>query len=330
MNKRLKLFLGATPLFLGITLASCGGTPFIDEGEENFSLISPAGAPTLSIFDTVANKSGAETTSNVSQIPGYLQAGTYNYVVFDSINALKLTNNAKKANYTYQTMLTGGNFHLAGFNNETEPKVGDKIVTFGKGLIPDLAFKTCYPELFVESNLDNIKYVEAVNNTVPVLKSGLLEGEKIDYVFIAQPALFNVISSNNTDDNTENNITDVKNLNEKIKEITDGKFDYIPQAAIFVKDDYLAAKPNYVSNFLEDVKKQMKAARTPELTTISESMNKVEDQASKYGFTYKVVEKLQADGNNQFGIMDPEKPVSIDNINEFLSSINAGFEISKK
>jgi hypothetical protein len=297
----------------------------VSEGNEEFSLISPAGAPTLALYDTIASKSGAETTSQVTQIPLALKNGSYNYVVFDSISALKLIN-AKQADYTYEMMLTGGNFHLAGFNTTSQPKVGDKIVTFGEKLVPDLAFKTAYPELFVESNLSNIQYVNSVTDVVPVLKTGLYQGSAINYCFIAQPALFAVMAANNGDTNDQNNITDIQNLNDKISEITNGKFNYIPQGALFVKNDYLNKKPSYVSSFVDDVKKQMKNARGADLNAVVTSMEKVStvaaEQASKYGFNENVVKALQSNNKNQFGIMDPDKPTTVTDINDFLTTIN--------
>lgn len=304
------------------------------EGEEDFSLISPAGAPTLAIYDTIASKAGAETTSQATQIPGFLQSGKYNYVVFDSISALNLTNNAKKANYTYQMMLTGGNFHIAGFNTNNEPQVGDKIVAFGQNLVPDLAFRTCYPNLFTTNNVNNISYVNSVSDVVPILKSGTYQGESIDYCFIAQPALFSVMNSNNNDNIETNNVHDIVNLNDKISEITNGKFNYIPQAALFVKDEYLANKPDYVNSFMEDIKNQMNNARGSNLNDVKTKMELVStdlvEQQSKYGFNENVALALQKENKNQFGIMDANSPVTIDNINEFLTSINYGKLINKK
>jgi hypothetical protein len=307
----------------------------VTEGNEDFSLISPAGAPTLAIYDTISSKAGAETTTQVTQIPAYLQSGDkYNYVIFDSINALKLTNNAKKANYTYLGMLTGGNFHLVGYNHQDAPKVGDKIVTFGQNLVPDLALKTCYKDLFVDSNLENITYLNSVSDVLPVLKSGLYQGEAIDYCFIAQPLLFSAMSVNNNDSITTNDILFNENLNTKISEITGGKFDYIPQAGLFVKDDYLKNKPNYVNAFYTDVKKQMKNAYGSDLTAVKTSMEKVstdvKEQAAKYGFNENIALALQKDNKNQFGIIDPEKDIAIDNINEFLTAISADFQIKQK
>jgi len=297
----------------------------ITEGEEDFSLISPSGAPTLAIYDTISSKKGAETTTQVTQIPLALKGGTYNYVVFDSISALKLIN-AKSADYTYQMMLTGGNFHLAGFNTNQQPKIGDKIVTFGQNLVPDLALKTAYPELFVESNLANIQYVNSVTDAVPILKTGLYQGSKINYCFIAQPALFSVMSGNNKDEDKTNDVYDIQNLNDKINQITNGKFNFIPQAAIFVKNDYLSSKPTYAENFLKDIKNQMRNARGADLNTVVASMEKVStiqnEQAAIYGFNENVVKALQGNNANQFGIMDPDEPVSLDQINDFLTTIN--------
>lgn len=320
--KKNKIAINVFTLLSIAFLAGCGTK---NEGEEQFTLISPAGAPTITLYDTLVNKKGAETTTKTTDIPGYLKAETYNYVVFDSISALKLTNNAKVANYTYKMMLTSGNFHLAGISKTSEPKVGDKILTFGENLIPDLTLKTCYPELFTEKNKQNIKYVNSVSEVVAPLISGLYNGESIDYAFIAEPALTNAMSKNSK-------INDILNINEKINTITNGKFNYVPQAALFVKDSYLEEKPNYVAKFLEDVKQQMKDARGGNLEKVTSTMDSysvdLSKQASLFGFNKNIVEKLQK--TNRIGVSDPQNNIEISNINDFLSSIKANFSIEEK
>ena len=309
----------------------------VTEGEENFSALAPKGAPLLPVYDSVVNKKGFEIAGNNKEVPVQLKAGKYNYIIFDSVSALKLTNGftngdggvvESTANYTYIGMLTAGNFHLVSRTLEREPKKGDKILTFMKDNAPDMALKACYKDLFASDNTQNISYVQQNENMPAYLKAGMYEGEEYDYFLIAEPALTSA-------KNTASDLT-IKfdlNLNDKVKEITNGKFDYIPQAGLFVKNDYLRLKPNYVSAYWNDVKRQMTNVYKPNLDTVVETLNSAGDintQSSTYGFNANLVKKLQANGANKFGISNPEKEVSIDDINEFLSTVNAGFQINKK
>ncbi len=307
----------------------------VTEGDEEFSAFAPKGAPLLAVYDSVINKKGFEVAGNNSDVPVQLKADKYNYIIFDSVTALKLTNGFKQedkavestANYTYLGMLTAGNFHLVSRTLNREPQKGDKILTFMKGQAPDMALKACYADLFNDVST-TISYIQDNTKMPAALKAGTFEGVTYDYFLIAEPALTSAKTSSE-----ELKITFDKNLNDKVSEVTNGKFDYIPQAGLFVRDEYLKLKPNYVAAYWKDVKKQMTNVYKPNIDTVVETMNKLGDvtaQAATYGFNANLVKKLQSDGANQFGVANPDDEVSLDNINEFLSTVNAGFQINKK
>jgi len=307
----------------------------INEGDEEFSAFAPKGAPLLAVYDSVVNKKGFEVAGNNTDVPVQLKANKYNYIIFDSVSALKLTNGVKKADgtvttatssYTYYGLLTAGNFHLVSRKYDREPQKGDKILTFMKGQSPDMALKSCYKELFDKDNISNITYVQDNTKMPAALIAGQYEGNPIDYFLIAEPALTSAKSKI-----TENNVIYDLNLNDKIKEITNGEFDYIPQAGLFVRNDYLKLKPNYVENYWKDVKNQMKNAYSGNIQELEKSINTIEfdKQAGKYGFDINLVKKLQSGGANKFGIANPDKEVTLSDINKFLEKVNADFQINK-
>lgn len=307
----------------------------VTEGDEEFSAFAPKGAPLLAVYDSVINKNGFEVAGNNSDVPVQLKADKYNYIIFDSVTALKLANGFTQdgkvvestANYTYIGMLTAGNFHLVSRTLDREPKKGDKILTFMKGQAPDMALKACYADLFNDATT-TISYIQDNTKMPAALKAGTFEGVNYDYFLIAEPALTAAKTSSE-----DLKITFDKNLNDKVSEVTNGKFDYIPQAGLFVRDEYLKLKPNYVASYWKDVKKQMTDVYKPNIDTVVETMSKLGDlttQAATYGFNANLVKKLQSNGSNQFGVANPDNEVSLDNINEFLSTVNAGFQINKK
>lgn len=335
MKNKIKLCLNVAPVILGVAgislgLASCSNGAKVET-------LAPKGAPLLAVYDSVANKK-IDIAGNNTDIPIQLKAGNnYNYIIFDSVSALKFTNGyttqdgsviESTANYTYMGMLTAGNFHLVSRTLEREPKKGDKILTFMKGNAPDMALKACYKDLFADDNMQNISYVQNNTNMPAYLKAGVYEGVEYDYFLIAEPALTSAKATA-----ADLTIKFDKNLNDKVKEITDGKFDYIPQAGLFVDDEYLKLNPNYATSYWNDVKRQMTDVYKPNLDTVVETLNKAGDvtyQSSTYGFNANLVKKLQANGQNKFGIANPDKEISLDDINEFLSTVNAGFQINKK
>lgn len=307
----------------------------VTEGSEEFSAFAPKGAPLLAVYDSVVNKDGFEVAGNNSDVPVQLKADKYNYIIFDSVTALKLTNGFTQgdkkvestANYTYVGMLTAGNFHLVSRTLNREPQKGDKILTFMKGQAPDMALKACYADLFNDAST-TISYLQDNTKMPAALKAGTFEGVEYDYFLVAEPALTSAKSSSE-----DLKITFDKNLNEKVSEVTNGKFDYIPQAGLFVRDEYLKLKPNYVAAYWQDVKKQMTDVYKPNIDVVVDTIGKVGDvtaQAATYGFNANLVKKLQGNGLNQFGVANPDKEIDLDQINEFLSTVNAGFQINKK
>lgn len=308
----------------------------VNEGEEEFSAFAPKGAPLLAVYDSVVNKDGFEVAGNNTDVPVQLKANKYDYIIFDSVSALKWTNGFTKngvettatSNYTYYGLLTAGNFHLVSKTENREPRKGDKILTFMKGQSPDMALQACYKDLFVADNVANIQYVQDVTKMQAALIAGQYNDISFDFFLIAEPALTTAKGKLN---NNEQIVYDL-NLNDKIKEITNNKFDYIPQAGLFVKNDYLKLKPNYVESYWSDVKKQMNNVYSGNLEEIEKTMNKIalDKQPSTYGFNVNIVKKLQANGANKFGIADPNKKVTVEDINEFLKTVNADFQINQK
>ena len=95
-----------------------GGNNSDDTSTYKPTLITPTGAPTLPAYKAMISEnidviSPAENTA----IPAYLSSGNADFVIFDAGNAQKILNKAgSEAKFEFVKMLTGGNFHLLGFN----------------------------------------------------------------------------------------------------------------------------------------------------------------------------------------------------------------------
>lgn len=283
-------------------------------------LLSPAGAPTLALYSVFKDKS-AETTTQITSIPAQLQNkdSEYKYIVFDSVNGINLQK-AGKSHYTYIKMLTSGNFHLVGIGTaDSEIKAGEKVLSYGKGLLPDKVLNFLLPE-GVE--------IEYAGNAVSDVASALIAGKtEYKYAFLAQPAVATVMGKVNTSDVLpEKKIYDFGNITPLIKEKTNNEFDYVPQGALFVKNDYYKSNENEVKSFLNLVNSNMKTAKEDVksmVTTINEIESDITKQATIYGTNVNIIEKLQADGKNQFGIADEEadEKYTIERIDQFQKLI---------
>lgn len=319
-----------------ISLASCNSAhkndndknddDNIDYLDKDAMMLSPAGAPNLAVYSKVLTTSSL-TTTTPADIPAQLQDTNsfYNYVVFDAVNALKLIK-ANKAKYTFLGLLTSGNYHLVGFNQKSgaKPKIGDHFVSFGEGLMTDEIMKYLVPEAYETGS--TINYLKA---GVSAVAQKLITGPDGDYAsywaLIAEPALQNVLSKNDK-------VKDYKNCTTWIKEKTEGKFDFIPQGGLFVKNSYYESSLTNVNSFMIQVKKDMtNAINNPEkvIEDITNSGMTSDDFTKKFGFNSNIISPLQKDSANLFGISDPNgligenQTIDSKKINEFLIEIGS-------
>lgn len=285
---------------------------------ENF-LLMPSGAPTLALYEEVALNNEVIVTTNTNEVKDNFVANNYKYLIFDCINGITFQNQ-NKSNYEFVSLLTGGNFHLIGINKTLDdvPTNDDYIVGFGnENLIPNKV----YTKLYQDAPMDNL--FASVTDLSSYLKSidaeGKVNNQQIDWIFIAQPSLFSLRSSNSDFDNLVKNGVDI-NIKDKFKELYN--VDYIPQAGLFVNKTYKENHQDEVDAFKNKVDQMLKdALNNP--TKVKETMHSysedLQTQAARYGFNENIMFNLQNNSANQFGIVDPAVNFTIDDINSFLN-----------
>lgn len=285
---------------------------------ENF-LLMPSGAPTLALYEEVALNNEVIVTTNTNEVKDNFVANNYKYLIFDCINGITFQNQ-NKSNYEFVSLLTGGNFHLIGINKTLDdvPTNDDYIVGFGnESLIPNKV----YTKLYQDAPMDNL--FASVTDLSSYLKSidaeGKVNNQQIDWIFIAQPSLFSLRSSNSNFDNLVKNGVDI-NIKDKFKELYN--VDYIPQAGLFVNKTYKENHQDEVAAFKNKVD-QMLADALNNPTKVKETMHSysedLQTQAARYGFNENIMFNLQNNDANQFGIVDPAVNFTIDDINSFLN-----------
>lgn len=291
-----------------------------------YTFIAPQGAPTITIFQEIIDGK-VETKQNTQEIPIELQKKDgADFVIFDSINTLKLIK-AKKADYTYLKMLTIGNFYMAGFNQENDaiPSKNDYIVSFGQGGVTDETLKYVYPELY---NDNQIHYVNSVSDVVPILKTGKHEGMNVDWCFIAQPALFNVMDSNNNDENELNNINPALNVLDLVKQKSSGKLNFIPQAGLFVKNSFYQNNKKQVDEIVSRIGKQMEEVISNP-TKVKDTLKSLNQETLKKfgGLNLKMFDTYKENTYKEFGVNNNLKDITKEDIQEFLKEINSSTSI---
>ena len=318
------------PLLLISSLTSCSSNSYHFFRGDGY-IIMPSGAPTLAIFNEVSINEEVIIETTTSNVLAQFASNEYKYIIFDANQGLNQieTNNA---NYTFIKLLTGGNFHLVKLNPEagTYPTNNDYVLGFGTDQqIPNKVYNKLFP---------NAPFDYAFNNGVSDLQ-GALKGidengylgignarNQIDWVFIAQPALFGLINS------TPNfkALYEVSACDYLVTNLVQEQFnyDYIPQAGLFVNTSYYNNNREEVVNFLNYVEFQLNLALNhPEVVrdVMNEYSENLEAQQSRFGFNANIAYALQSN-SNQFGIVDPNYEFNYNDLKDFNEFLNPASE----
>ena len=304
-------------LLLTITLLVSCGNKKAEEGDIKW--ITPAGAPALAFYDQ-GNNPNYVTNGTPTLVAAELQKNDYDVVVFDAVNGLKSIKK-NNANYKLAKVITGGNLYLACINKTPDeqgnyplPSVGDKIVSFGEGLLPDLVYKKLASDKWSISNTPT--YVESAADAQAVLVAGKHAGTSVDYVVCAEPGLTAAMS--NTQAETYGKVGIVKSLRAEWKAFS-GQ-DGIVQAGVFVHNKTVEEKPTKIKDFMNELSSRIDVAISdPDKVVASLNLYGDSDaQKSRFGFAAPIVKKVQANGNNGFGLVSSSQSIDV---NAFLTSL---------
>ncbi len=199
-------------------------------GASDLKITVPAGAPALAFYNEIPNERFSTATAQAI-LPDLTGSGESDVIVIDTVNGVKAL--AKGAKYRLAATITFGNFYLAatGHDEDGHMDPGDYVVVFSQGATPDLVFHYIYGEDYDE----NLHYVNAVADATPCLVKGVnvydeeksgVEEPYVDYVFIAQPALFAAKKQNE-------NISVYADIQ---KEYKDKSGQDMIQASVFIND----------------------------------------------------------------------------------------------
>ena len=318
MTKKLVTFA-----FIPFLLVSCNGKK--NGGDEgSLKIVCPSGAPALAFYDQ-GNNPDFETKGKPNLVLAELQKNDYDVVIFDSINGLKSIKSHEEengVNYRLAKIITGGNFHLVSINKDPDgdgnyplPSAGDKIISFGQGLIPDLVYTKLASDYWHISNTPTY-CGSGVSDAQAVLTAGTYGGEAVDYVFIAEPALTSV--ENDSTAATYGKIGRVRNIREDWKELT-GQ-DGLAQAGVFVNANAISSKPNVLKSLMQDIDRRIDTAiSNPDVAAASlDVYGDLSAQKAKFGFVSNIVRKVQGNGANGFGMVASSETIDV---NAFLTEL---------
>jgi len=303
MKNNIKVILGLPLVALLIT--SCGtaspsSVTFSSSSENtnyDFSIISPTGAPTAAFYQ-FASSGDFETNSTATNVAAQFATSNYDVIVFDSLKGInQITNAETPSPYKLARIITKGNYYLVSIDKPegSEPTSADLIVNFGQNGTPDTIYKSLYPDFS-----ENTVYVTSVSDALTVLVNGTYNQEAVDYVFIAQPALYNAM--NNTSAATYGKIKIVADIQQAWFDST-GQNGF-PQAGVFVRNDVYAVHPIAFSYLLDTIDEAIETS-IDDPNTVVRALNDYgtsADQLARFGFNSTMFAGVQAGGANGLGL----------------------------
>lgn len=254
---------------------------------EDFSIVTPTGAPALAFYNYAGYKN-FETNSVPTNIVAMMNKGEKDVVVLPTNAGVQAIVNAK-AEYKIAATITFGNFFVVSMNNDDNQVMdaNDTILLFQKNNVPDKIFHYVYGD-----SLNNaLHYVSAVSDAASAIIGGKFTDPDLgtelvpNYVLIAEPALTNVVSKKG------DAISVYANIQEEYKKKSNNA--ELFQASVFVKNSLEYEK---VRLFLNDLEKDIKDA-IADPSKMSAGMSKIEDAATVYGVAPMMAENVLKKNN---------------------------------
>ena len=290
------------------------------ERDLSINLLCPTGAPAAAFY-TYANNSKFETNNVPTNIVGEMTSTSkYEAIVIDTTSGIKAINNG--APYKLAATLTFGNFYLVSTSEEnTTIDANDNIVLFGtQAAVPYSIFHYLYDEI----GLDSIEFVTNVQNAAACLVTGknAVTGNDVDWVFVAQPVLNNVLNNPNAVIHNKN--IKIINIQDEYKAKTNNK--ELMQASLFIKN---SADKTTIDNFLSTLKEDITYGLA-NVDHMLEGYSKVTDAnvfTAKFGVPLATLEAVLP--TNLLGLGYATASERIDEINSYIGLFNMG-EISEE
>ena len=275
-------------------LAGCSSNNKTDTDSlrvEDLNIVSPKGAPVLAFYDQISNEKYTRVTADAINA---LWSGDNSpeVIVVDLASGINAINNG--ANYRLGAVITFGNFYLGATGNDKNSELDkdDKVVLFGnEKQLPNRIWHYLYGNEYDE----NLIFVQDAQAAAAALTNGKdLENNPVDYVFLAQPALFAALKNNDK-------ASVYADIQKEYKDKTG--LDMI-QAAVFVKN---SISKEVTDEFLNNLETSINSALdNPELISEGLSVYKDDEAAAQYGFNPNIVvnvfKQTNALGFNAMGL----------------------------
>ena len=200
--------------------------------ENHFSIITPNGAPALSLIDFIDNEAfDYEVVEGSDVLVSSFVNADKDFIIAPANLGLNMIN--KNANYKLVSVITWGNLYLVGTNEHVN---SNKIIAFGEMAVPGKVL-SLVNQAFNGAQLEYYNSVQEV--------SAALLADSANFAVLAEPFL--TITKNKWNASHENPLYEVYDMQELYA--TEKGVKSYPQAALFVKNDLLKKDMNGVIEF---------------------------------------------------------------------------------
>lgn len=248
-----KLFSLLLIFLLSIGLVSCGKSI---ETSKDIKVLVPDGLPSIGMAKMIKEnpevKKGYNISYSIEKTPETLLSevlkGSPDIAIVPSNAAATAYN--KGTGYKIAGTIGWGSFYLVSSEGDKslEDLKGQEIYNIGRGLTPDIIFKTLLNEMGGDINKDYVfSYVNSAADLPPVVLSG-----KAKYSVLPEPALSTVLTKNK-------DLKVVLDLNELWKKTYNTEFGF-PQATVIVKESLIKDDKKFVEEFLSNIDKSVNFA----------------------------------------------------------------------
>lgn len=277
-------------LILVLCLCACSSNKQ-DTQNESLTIVTPQGAPVLAFYDQIDNENYTRVSANAISA---LWSGdkSPDVLVCDITSGIQAIDQG--AQYKLGAIITFGNLYIGSTGNDNDNQLSkdDTIVLFGnENMMPNRVWHYLYGDEYDSC----LVFENSATEAARALTSGKnSEGKDVDYVFLAQPALFACLKNNEK----ASIYVDVQ------KEYQEKSNSMFVQAAVFVKN---SLSDKQIDRFLNDLKDSVnKGIENPELVAQGLSAYEGDEAMVQYGFNPNVVlnvfKQKNAIGINAMGL----------------------------
>ena len=323
MEKKLISVLTAATMAAAL-LMGCGGNNTAEKNTakttkeaKTINMIVPDGLPAVALskfmtdtkkIDNVTINSSIEKTTEA--LSTAIMKGEPDVAVVPSNLAAQAYN--KKVGYKILGTVGWGSMYLVSTDSAVKQLSdikGKEVYSLGKGLTPDIAFKSVLKQNNIDADKDvNITYVSAASELPAVVIGG-----KAKLAVVPEPALTAVKAK-------KKDLNVICNLNDEWKKILDSDYGF-PQSTLIVKESLLKNDKEFVNKLADSAKENVK--------WVNDNKDKVGAMSEKLGVTVKavIVAKALEDANLDFvNIKDSEKVYTkyFEELNKYQPKIIGG------